>query len=298
MARIAFIGLGTMGAPMSRHLIAAGHELVGHDVETAKVEALGIPAAASPADAVAGAELAITSLPSPEAVREVWLGRGGLVEGARPGALLIDASTGPPELARELASTLEPSSADVLDAPVSGGPHGARDGTLTVMVGGREEAFGRALPVLETFGSLVVHVGGHGSGQVAKLCNNLVAGVTMAAVAEACAIAEQEGLDASTLFELMAASTGDSRVLRTRFPLSGADPAHPSSREWRPLFGLDLLAKDLELVLALAAAAGVEPRVAETALAEYRRAQRDGHGPLDYSAVFLSKRASSAEPMG
>ncbi len=287
-----------MGAPIAGHLVAAGHELVGHDIETARVEALGIPFAPLPADAIAGAEVAITSLPSPAVVREVWLGRGGLVEGARPGALLIDASTGPPDLARELADTLEPVGVDVLDAPVSGGPHGARDGTLTVMVGGREDAFVRALPVLEAFGRHVVRVGAHGAGQVAKLCNNLVAGVTMTAVAEACAIAEQEGLDAATLFELMAASTGDSRVLRTRFPLAGADRRHPASREWQPLFALDLLAKDLELALELAETTGVEPQVAAAALAGYRSAQAAGHGPLDYSAVFLEKRASPEGPMG
>lgn len=297
MARIAFIGLGTMGAPMAGHLVAAGHELVGHDVDATRAEALGLVAADSPAGAVDGAELAITSLPSPEAVREVWLGESGLATGARPGTLLVDASTGPPALARELAATLEPLRLAVLDAPVSGGPHGARDGTLTVMVGGREEPFERARPVLEAFGRHVVHVGPHGAGQTAKLCNNLVAGVTMTAVAEACAIAEREGLDPATLFGLMAASTGDSRVLRTRFPLTGADAAHPASRDWQPLFALDLLAKDLELALELAAAAGVEPRVAETALAEYRAAQAAGHGALDYSAVFLSKRTPPQEPM-
>ncbi len=180
----------------------------------------------------------------------------------------------------------------MLDAPVSGGPHGAADASLTVMVGGREEPFARALPVLEAFGRLVVRVGGHGAGQAAKLCNNLVAGVTMAGLAEACAIAEHEGIDPATLYTLLAASTGDSRVLRTRFPLAGADPAHPSSRDWHPLFALDLIAKDLELALELASAAGVEPRVAEVALARYRAGQASGHGPLDYSAVFLETRAA------
>jgi 3-hydroxyisobutyrate dehydrogenase len=297
MTAIAFVGLGTMGAPIARHLIAGGHALVGHDLDRARVDELGIPFAASPAEAAAAAEVALTSLPSPAIVREVWLGASGLVAGAPPGALLVDLSTGPPELARELADALEPAGLDVLDAPVSGGPHGATDGTLTVMVGGREEPVTRARPLLETFGRHVVRVGGHGAGQTAKLCNNLVAGVTMAAVAEACAIAEREGIDAATLFALMAASTGDSRVLRTRFPLSGADEAHPSSRDWQPLFALDLLAKDLELAIALAATVGVEPSVAESALAEYRRAQALGHGSRDYSAIFLAKRASPPEPM-
>jgi 3-hydroxyisobutyrate dehydrogenase len=186
----------------------------------------------------------------------------------------------------------------VLDAPVSGGPHGARAGTLTVMVGGQEAGYRRARPLIQAFGEQVVHVGAHGVGQVAKLCNNLVAGVTMTAVSEACAIAEVQGIDATTLFGLMVASTGDSRVLRTRFPLGGADPLHPSSRDWQPLFALDLLAKDLELVLDLAGESGTSPVVAEAALVEYRRAQDAGDGSLDYSAVFRSKRASRPPSMG
>jgi 3-hydroxyisobutyrate dehydrogenase len=291
VVRIAFVGLGTMGAPIAGHLVGAGHEVVGHDVDPSRVESLDLTVAATPAAAVAEAELAFTSLPGPGEVRAVWLGADGLAAGARPGTLLVDLSTGSPALARELA-TLETDGLDVLDAPVSGGPHGARDATLTVMVGGGEGAFTRAQPVLEAFGRHIVHVGGHGAGQTAKLCNNLVAGVTMTALAEACEIVEREGLDPATLFELMAASTGDSRVLRTRFPLAGADAAHPSSREWEPLFALDLLAKDLELALELARARGVEARVAETALVRYREAQAAGHGQLDYSAVFLSRRGS------
>jgi 3-hydroxyisobutyrate dehydrogenase len=136
----------------------------------------------------------------------------------------------------------------------------------------------------------VVHVGDHGAGQAAKLCNNLVAGVTMAGLAEACAVAEREGIEAATLYELLRSSTGDSRVLRTRFPLAGADPEHPSSRAWEPLFALDLIAKDLDLAAALARAHGVEPELAEAALAAYRRAQAEGHGARDYSAVYLSRR--------
>jgi 3-hydroxyisobutyrate dehydrogenase len=296
VARVAFVGLGTMGVPIAGHLARAGHDVVGVDVLAERVEAAGIAAAPSPAAAVAGADVAFTSLPSPDAVRDVWLGADGLAAGAGRGTLLVDVSTGPPRLARELATELEPRGLDVLDAPVSGGPHGAADGSLTVMVGGRDEAFGRARPLLESFGRLVVHVGGHGAGQAAKLCNNLVAGVTMAGLAEACAIGDREGLDAATLYALLAASTGDSRVLRTRFPLAGADAAHPSSRGWRPLFALDLIAKDLELALDLAASGGAHAPVAESALAAYRAAQDAGHGALDYSAVFLEARSSGAVP--
>jgi 3-hydroxyisobutyrate dehydrogenase len=290
MTRIAFIGLGTMGTPMARNLVAAGHELVGCDIDSAKVAALGIPGAATPAEAASRAEVTITSLPAPEIVRSVVLDDGGVREGAEPGSLYIDMSTGPPALARELAAALREREIDSLDAPVSGGPHGAEPATLAVMVGGEQAAFDRAQPILEQLGSLVVHVGRHGAGQAAKLCNNLVAGVTMAALAEACAIAEREGIEPGTLYELLGASTGDSRVLRNRFPLAGADPAHPASRDWATLFALDLIAKDLHLVDELAQQHGVDPAMTLAALAEYARAQAAGHGELDYSAVFLSKR--------
>ena len=152
-------------------------------------------------------------------------------------------STSPPALARRLASDC--AELDVLDAPVSGGPRGAEDATLTIMVGGEEVAFRRALPLFEALGRLVILVGSHGAGQTAKLCNNLIAGATMAAIAESCAIARREGIDPRVLYELVSASTGDSRVLRTRFPLTGADDAHPSSQGFAPLFALDLIAKDI-----------------------------------------------------
>jgi 3-hydroxyisobutyrate dehydrogenase len=283
VARVAFIGLGTMGAPMARNLVAAGHDVVGCDLDEARVTALGLTAAATVADAAHDAEVVITSLPSPGAVEEVTLEAAAA---APAGVLLIDVSTGPPSLARRLAAQVESLQADCLDAPVSGGPMGAEAATLTIMVGGRSAAFRRALPVLEPLSGLLRHVGAAGAGQAAKLCNNLVAGATMAALSEACAVAEGEGLDASVLFALLSASTGDSRVLRNRFPLAGADPAHPSSRGWHPLFALDLLAKDLALAVELAREHGVEPRLAEAALAEYRRAQDAGLGALDYSAVF------------
>jgi 3-hydroxyisobutyrate dehydrogenase len=274
VSRVAFIGLGTMGLPMARNLLAAGHEVVGCDLDPTRAEALGAPVAATAAEAAADAELALLSLPSPEAVE--------LVAGELPrGVLLVDMSTGPPALARRLAEEFEAA----LDAPVSGGPRGAESATLTIMVGGWPDAYERAEPVLRSLGRPVL-VGGPGAGQTAKLCNNLIAGATMAAIAEACTIAEREGIDPAILYELLTSSTGDSRVLRTRFPLPGVDPSHPASNDYEPLFMLDLIAKDLGLALELAE----DAPVVSAALAEYRRAQEAGLGGLDYSAVFLAKR--------
>jgi len=285
VTRVAVIGLGTMGLPMARHLVGAGHDVVGCDVDPARVELLGASAAATPRAAAEGAEVVLLSLPTPAAVEEVVLGADGVRDGAGRGTLVVDMSTSPPALARSLAS--ECAELDVLDAPVSGGPHGAEGATLTIMVGGDEPAFRRALPLFEILGDLVVLVGGHGAGQAAKLCNNLIAGATMAAIAESCAIARREGIDPEVLYELVTASTGDSRVLRTRFPLAGADDAHPSAHGYAPLFALDLIAKDMALALELAEAHGLDPEVARAALDAYREAQRDGRGGLDYSAVYL-----------
>jgi 3-hydroxyisobutyrate dehydrogenase-like beta-hydroxyacid dehydrogenase len=274
VSRVAFIGLGTMGLPMARNLLAAGHEVVACDLEPTRAAALGAAVAATAAEAAEDAELAVLSLSSPEAVE--------LVAGElSSGVLLIDMSTGPPALARRLAEKFEAA----LDAPVSGGPRGALSATLTIMVGGRPDVYERAEPLLRSLGRPVL-VGGPGAGQTAKLCNNLIAGATMVAIAEACAIAERERMAPGTLYELLTSSTGDSRVLRTRFPLPGVDPSHPASNGYEPLFMLELIAKDLGLALELA---GDAP-VASAALAEYRRAQEAGLGGLDYSAVFLAKR--------
>jgi 3-hydroxyisobutyrate dehydrogenase len=279
VTRIAFVGLGTMGLPMARNLVAAGHEVVGSDLDPARIEALGA------ADATGPAEIAIASLPSAAAVEEVAHGLPGTgVE------VFVDMSTGPPALARSLAAELGAAGIASLDAPVSGGPRGAETATLSIFVGGSPEAFSRVEPVLAVLGSVVERVGGSGAGQVVKLCNNLMAGVNMVAIAEACAVAEHAGIDAATLYGLITRSTGDSRVLRTRFPLPGADDSHPSNRDFEPMFMLDLIAKDLALACELAEEHGVEPAVAQTALAAYREAQERGLGRLDYSAVYLAAK--------
>ena len=296
MARIACIGLGTMGLPLARNLLAAGHEVVAVDPDPARTELLAVPAVATAAEAAADVEVAILSLPSPAVVEEVVLGPRGLRAGGSRGLTAIDMSTGPPGLARTIAAELEPAGMESLDAPVSGGPRGAEAASLTVMVGGSRETFAHRRPLLETLGTLVVHVGEAGAGQVAKLCNNLLAGTTMAALAEACALAEREGIRPAILYELLTRSTGDSRVLRTRFPIAGADPKHPASNGYEPLFALDLMVKDLELALELAATHAVAAPVGRAGLARYRNAQESGRGPLDYSAVYTGSGSGRPTP--
>jgi 3-hydroxyisobutyrate dehydrogenase len=277
---------------MSAHLVAAGHEVRGFDLDPAALVD-GVERRPTAREAAHGAEVAITMLPSPAAVREVTLGRDGLAAGLAAAALCIDMSTAPPALSRELAAALAPQGVDVLDAPVSGGTIGAEAGTLTIMVGGDQAAAGRAHPLLAVLGSVIVHVGDHGLGQAAKLCNNLCAGVNMAAIAQACALARREGLDPAVLYELMASSTGDSRVLRTRFP-ARVGHATPAAKGFAPMFTIDLMEKDLGLAEELAAAHGLESEPLAAALALYRRAQAQGHGSLDYSAVAITTGGADA----
>lgn len=280
-----------MGLPLARNLVTAGHDLVGVDPDPSRVALLGAPAAATPAEAAADAEVALLSLPGAAVVEEVVLGTEGVLAGARRGCTVIDLSTGPPALARKLAAALAEAGLEELDAPVSGGPRGAEDASLTIMVGGNAETFERHRRLLEELGSAVVRVGEAGAGQAAKVCNNLVAGLTMAALAEACALAESEGIDPAVLYGLLTRSTGDSRVLRTRFPLAGVDPDHPASRSYEPLFALDLMAKDLDLALDLAASRGVATPVTRAGRASYGEAQEHGLGRLDYSAVYAARRS-------
>jgi 3-hydroxyisobutyrate dehydrogenase len=286
VAVVAFVGLGRMGRPMTARLVAAGHVVRGFDLDPeAAVD--GVERCASAREAARGADAAITMLPSPGAVRLATLGPGGLAEGLAAGSLCIDMSTAPPSLARELAAALAPRSIDALDAPVSGGTIGAEAGTLTIMIGGSEAAALRARELFEALGTLVVRVGDHGLGQAAKLCNNLCAGVTMAAIAQALALARSEGLEPQVLYELMSCSTGDSRVLRMRFPAPVNDVT-PAAHGFAPMFTVDLMEKDLALAEQLAAGHGVEAEPLAAALTLYRRAQREGHGSLDYSAVALT----------
>lgn len=282
------IGVGRMGARMTRRLMAAGHAVTVCDPSSPAVEALcseGAGRAEDPARAAAGAGVTITSLPTPQVLETVVLGPRGVLEGAAEGSLVIDTSTSLPSLARRLAFDGGERGVAVLDAPVSGGPRGAEQGTLAIMVGGEEDAFERALPLLETLGSVVRHMGGPGSGQATKLTNNVLAATHMAVLAEAVALARAEGLDLAKVYEIVSNGTGDSRVLRNRYPVPGVLADAPASRDFAALFPVDLIAKDVALALDTATEDGIKLPVVEAALARYREAQAADLGELDYSAV-------------
>jgi 3-hydroxyisobutyrate dehydrogenase len=288
VTRIAFIGLGTMGRPMASHLVAARHDLVACDVDPERAAVLGAPTAATPGDAARDAEVTILSLPSPAVVEDAVLGPAGVVHGAPPGSVVVDMSTSPPALARRLADALGARDVASLDAPVSGGPVGDEAATLAIMVGGPQEAFERVRPLLEALGK-PAHVGGPGAGQALKLANNLIVGCTMAAMSEACAILEREGIDPAQAYEVLTRSTSDSATMRRRFPIPGVRPEHPSSNDYVALFRLDLLRKDLGLALELAEQHGVGAPMTQSAAGVYDKALAAGLGELDYSAVHRAR---------
>jgi 3-hydroxyisobutyrate dehydrogenase len=288
MTRVAVIGVGRMGAPIARRLLAAGHVLTVCDPSPAALGPLcaqGATRAEDPAGAAAAAEVTITCLPTPDIIESAVLGERGALAGAARDSVLIDMSTSLPSLARRLARAGRERGVAVLDAPVSGGPRGAEQGTLAIMVGGEADAYGRVAPLLEALGRVVRHMGPAGSGQATKLTNNVLAASHMAVLAGAVALARSEGLDLAKVYEIVSNGTGDSRVLRNRYPVPGVVPDAPASNGWAPLFPVDLIAKDVALALATAAEHDLELPVAELALARYRVAQEAGLGELDYSAV-------------
>ena len=291
MTRIAFAGVGTMGRHLVRHLVEAGHDVRAFDPDPAAMEraaSLGADAsAASIADACVDAEVLLLSMPSVALVGQVAREAAAALP---TGALIADVSTSPPALAQELAAELEPTGLLVADCPLSGGPVGAEAGTLTSMIGGSDEAHARLAPLAETWSAFVVHTGGHGTGQAAKLCNNMLAGLHMAGLCLSLAAARRAGISDAMLFDILSRSTGDSRVMRARYPGLGVDDAHPSNRGFAALFTLDLMTKDMELAETFVADAGLDPALLEAATAVYHEAQAEQLGGLDYSGLIRLAR--------
>jgi 3-hydroxyisobutyrate dehydrogenase len=292
MARIGFIGLGNMGAPMAANLVRAGHAVTGFDLNAASMAGLvaaGGSSAASAADAARDAEVVITMLPAGQHVREVTMHQGGLIEllaRAGQGALLIDCSTIDVETAREVAAAASGAGLDMLDAPVSGGTAGATNATLTFMVGGSDAAFARGRDILGGMGKNIVHAGGPGAGQAAKICNNMMLGINMIGVSEGFVLADRLGLDPQKLWDIASTSSGQSWALSGYCPKPGPVPRAPSNNGYAAGFALALMLKDMNLSQAAARASGAPTPLGAQAADLYRRAAEAGHAALDFSVVF------------
>jgi 3-hydroxyisobutyrate dehydrogenase-like beta-hydroxyacid dehydrogenase len=282
--RVAFLGLGIMGAPMAANLAAAGIEVVAWNRTAARAEELardhaGVSVAETPAEAAAEAGIAIAMVPDVAEVEQVLLGAEGAAEGLVRGALAIDMSTIAPSASRSIAERFAERGVAFLDAPVTGSQPKAQDGTLAIMVGGPDAAFERARPLFEAMGELVVHAGPQGHGSMVKLINNTLAAVNAAALAEGLVLAGAAGLDTQRLLEVVASGSGESAMRRLKAePMAGGD--------YEPLFKLEHMLKDLRHCLAEADALGVELPLAAAAEPLYAEAAERGLGARDFAAVI------------
>jgi 3-hydroxyisobutyrate dehydrogenase len=296
--KIGFIGTGAMGQPMLANLVKKGHSVAAYDVaEAALVDAVrgGAARTGSAAAAARDSELVITVLPSSSHVESAYLAAGGVLEGLAAGRLCIDMSTIDPSVSRRVAEAVGRRGARFIDAPVSGGVPRAVDGTLAIMVGGDPRDFEEARPVLSAMGANIIHVGPVGSGEVAKLCNNLIAGVAAVAVSEAFRIAEGFGVDPKVLTDVISKSSGNTWVMEHMHPVPGLVGKAPSSRDYAPGFTTDLMAKDLGLAVNAARELRVPVVVAPAAQQALRLASSHGLGRKDFSSVYMFLRASSRE---
>lgn len=303
---IAFLGLGHMGGPMAVNLIKAGYSVTGFDPVPAAVEAAkehGIALAASAAEAVAGAEVVITMLPSGKHLLDAYRGAGdpalgtqpGLLSTAPPGTMFLDCSTINVDEAREAAAIAVETGHRSVDAPVSGGAVGAEAGTLTFMVGALTEDFDTVKPLLEVMGQRIVHCGDHGAGQAAKICNNLILGVSMIAVSEAFVLGEKLGLTHQALFDVASAASGQCWALTTNCPVPGPVPGSPANRDYQPGFAGALMAKDLKLALNALESTGVAARMGPLASEIYDTFATEGGAARDFSGIITDIRGKSGQ---
>jgi 3-hydroxyisobutyrate dehydrogenase len=296
MTTIAFIGLGNMGGPMAVHLVRAGHAVVGFDLSAVSLEAARADGIATEPSAVAAvrdadADIVITMLPAGKHVRAVW---AEILPVARKGALFIDCSTIDVDSARAVHAMAEKAGVASLDAPVSGGTGGAKGATLTFMAGGADAAFAAAKPILEKMGKKVVHCGGAGAGQAAKICNNMILGISMIGVAEAFVLAEKLGLSHQALFDVASTSSGQCWSLTTYCPVPGPVPTSPANTGYRPGFAADLMLKDLKLSQEASSAAGAVTPLGASAAQLYGLFQAAGHGGEDFSGIINFLRGMKA----
>jgi 3-hydroxyisobutyrate dehydrogenase len=286
MTRIAFIGLGNMGAPMAANLVKAGHTVHGFDLVPASREAAkaaGVAVATKAVDAVKDAEAVITMLPAGKHVLSVWL---EILPAVAKGVLMIDCSTIDVESARESHALAAAQHLPSIDAPVSGGTGGAKAATLTFMAGGDAKAFAAAKPILEVMGKKVVHCGEAGAGQAAKICNNMILGISMIGVCEAFSLAEKLGLSHQALFDVASTSSGQCWSLTSYCPVPGPVPTSPANNEYRPGFAAALMLKDLRLSQEAARAAGAVTPLGAHAESIYESFEQAGHGGTDFSGII------------
>jgi 3-hydroxyisobutyrate dehydrogenase len=296
--KVGFIGTGTMGQPMVNNLIKQGFSVVAYDVVPAALDAavtLGASACGSATEAAKQSDLVVTMLPSSSHVEAVYLGAGGVLEGAATGRLCVDMSTIDPAVSRRVAERLRQRGVRFIDAPVSGGVGGAEKATLAIMVGGEAADLEEARPVLAAMGANIIHVGPVGSGEVAKLCNNLIAGVAMVAVSEAFRIAEGFGVDPGILTSVIAKSSGNTWAMEYGHPVPGMVPAAAANRDYAPGFMTDLMAKDLGLAVNAARELRVPVAVAPAAQQLLRLASSHGYGRKDFSSVYAFLKPSSGD---
>ena len=294
--KIGFIGTGTMGQPMLGNLVKKGFQVVAYDVVAAALDSaarLGAARAGSVREAAADCDLVVTMLPSSANVEAVYLGSGGIVDSASAGQLCVDMSTIDPGTSQRVAARLKERGLRFLDAPVSGGVGGAAAGTLAIMVGGDAGDLDEARPALAAMGTNIIHVGAVGAGEVAKLCNNLISGSVLVAVAEAFRIGEAFGVDPQVLTSVIAKSSGATWVMENMHPVPGIVETAASSRQYAPGFMTDLMAKDLGLAVSAAREKRVPVVVAPAAQQLYRMASSHGLGREDFSAVYKFLKPSS-----
>ena len=285
MTTIAFLGLGNMGGPMAANLVSAGHTVHGFDPVTAlkeAAEAKGATVFDTAADAVAGADVVITSLPNGDIVKSVY---AEVVPAASSGALLIDTSTISVDDARAVNTQATERGLAQIDAPVSGGIKGATAGTLAFMVGGDESAFERAKPVLDPLAGKMIHCGASGAGQAAKLCNNMVLAVQQIAIGEAFVLAEKLGLPVQSLFDVITGATGNCWAVHTNCPVPGPVPTSPANNDFKPGFATALMNKDLGLAMAAVQSSGSSAPLGSHAAEIYEQFAAE-HADKDFSAVI------------
>ncbi len=289
--KIGFIGLGNMGGPMAANLAAAGHDVRGFDLKAPMPE--GVKSADSATDAASGADVVISMLPNGEILRSV---AAEIIPVMAEGAVLCDCSTVDVESARAVASQAQDAGLGALDAPVSGGTGGATNGTLTFMVGGDDAAFATVSPLFDIMGQKAVHCGAAGAGQSAKICNNMILGVTMIATCEAFALADKLNLDRQKMFDVVSTSSGYSWSMNAYCPAPGVGPKSPADNDYKPGFASELMLKDLRLSQQAAEAVGADTPMGAQAMELYQTFVENESGlGTDFSAMLprFEKRSRS-----